>query len=412
MKEKIRLIFQRWWFVFLLVILLPVYWNVALLNQRSVDYVNNGFFTFWLGGRTVWTGAHPYSSADWVGGHHANGATWIPNKIFPYPLPLTLILAPLGLLPINQAYILWDFIAQTLIGVCILWLASRWEGLNRRLYALVVLVAMLLNGNLHLGLMTGTIAALLLAFLTLSLYFFETKRPFWGGAALALLALKPPLLTVALLIGLWLLLRRDWRALLGGAAGGLALLVIGLLQDAQWVSKFLGAGENLLAMRVGNQPTILSYTRLACGGQMACALGLYALAALILAALYTWLLWKHHSRLTPLLAFSLAIPPGVLLPPYLWSYDYTLLVIPICMVAFELVRRRSSYLHATLFLLLLDLLAIIGLTLFWMNPESPALTIQRDMWSIWTAIYVLAVTWWLILRPPETEKRNQHVSLA
>lgn len=384
-----------------LAILLPVYWNIALLNENRVDYVNNGFFTFWLGGQMTWTEAHPYSADDWVGGHHLNGASWIPNQIFPYPLPLALLMSPLGLLPIDRAYILWDFTAQVLIALCILWLATHWEGLNRRLYALFLLVAIILNGNVYLGLMTGTVAALLLAFLTLALYFFEAKRPFWGGFALAMMALKPPLLTVVVLLGLWLLMRRDWRAIAGGLAGGLSLLVIGLAQDVHWVSKFLGAGGNLLSMRVGNQPTILSYTRLACAGDMTCALGSYALIALALTALFAWILWKNHTKLTPLMAFSLAIPLGVLLPPYIWSYDYALLVIPICYIAFELVRRRASYIHATLFLLLLDALALVGLILFWMNPESDALTIQRDMWSIWTGLYVLAAAWWLALRAPD-----------
>ncbi len=399
--RKIQLFLQRWVLVLLLILMVPVYWNVAVLNERRVDYVNNGFFTFWLGGRLAATGGHPYDMAEYVGGHHAHGATWIPNQIFPYPLPLALLLAPLGLLPIDRAYLAWDFVAQMLIGLSIVWLATHWEGTNRRLYALVLLIAILLNGNIYLGLLTGTIAALLLSFLVLSLHFFESGRHFYGGLALALLALKPPLLTVVTLIGLWLLLRRAWRGLAGLAAGALALLLIGLWQDPLWVGKFLGAGENLLSMRIGNQPTLLSYTRLACGGQMTCALGLYAFLALALLLIFTSLLWKHLPRLNALAAFSLAIPLGVLLPPYLWSYDYALLVIPICYCAFELVRRRSSYLHATLFLLLLDGLAMIGLTLFWLNPESAALTIQRDMWSIWTALYVLGVTWRLALHPDE-----------
>jgi len=406
MKEKLMAWLEKWWFALALVIVLPVYWNIAVLNESRVDYVNNGFFTFWLGGRLTATGGQPYDATEYVGGHHANGATWIPNQIFPYPLPLTLLMAPLGLLPIAQAYILWDFIAQALIGVCILWLASRWEGLNKRLYAIFLLFAIILNGNVYLGLMTGTIAALLLAFLTLALFFFENKRPFWGGFALALLALKPPLLTVVILLGLWLLIRRDWRGIAGGVSGGVALLVIGLLQDAQWVSKFMGAGGSLLSMRVGHQPTILSYTRLACGGNMDCAMPAYAAIALALTVLFAWLLWQNREKLTPLMAFSLAIPLGVLLPPYLWSYDYALLVIPIGYVAFELVRRRESYIFATLFLLVLDLLAMIGLVLFWMNPDSAALTIQRDMWSIWIGVYVLAAAWWLVLRAPNTFPRK------
>jgi hypothetical protein len=100
------------------------------------------------------------------------------------------------------------------------------------------------------------------------------------------------------------------------------------------------------------------------------------------------------------MGFSAAIALGVLLPPYIWSYDYALLIIPICYIVFDLIRRRETYVHSTLFLLVFDVLSIIGLMMFWMNPDSDALTIQRDMWSIWVALLVLFITWWMVFRAP------------
>mgnify|MGYP000067780381 CR=1 FL=1 len=407
MKAKLTLFLERYWMFLALAVMLPVYWNIVILNEQRVDYINNGFFKFWLAGRMTWTPAHPYSLEDWDAGHKQFGATWMDEKRFAYPLPLALLVAPLGLLPIETAYILWDFLAQILIAVCLLWLATHWEGLNRRLYVLFLLVAATLNGNIYLGLMTGTLAALFLAFLTLALFFLERKRDLLAGFFLVLVILKPPLVTILVLLGLWLLFSRRWRVIGGMALGGFSLLVIGLLQDPQWLQKFLGTGDSLLGMRLGHQPTILSYTRLACAGDMSCAITWYALLALCLAALFAFLLLKAHSRLSALQVFSLALPLGVLLPPYIWSYDYTLLVIPIAYTAFEMVRRQKTYIYATLFLLALTALALVGLTLFWMNPDSDALTIQRDMWSIWTGLYVLAAAWWLVLRaPPESASQS------
>jgi hypothetical protein len=398
MKAKLTQFLERYWMFLALTVMLPVYWNIAVLNEQRVDYINNGFFKFWLAGQMTWTPAHPYSVEDWDEGHRLNGASWMDEKRFAYPLPLALLLSPLGLLPIKTAYIVWDFLAQILIAVCLLWLATHWEGLNRRLYVLFLLAAATLNGNIYLGLMTGTVAALFLAFLTLALFFLERKRELLAGFFLGLVILKPPLVTILVLLGLWLLFSRRWRVIGGMALGGLTLLLVGLLQDPQWLTKFLGTGDSLLGMRLGHQPTILSYTRLACAGDMSCAITWYAVIALSLAGLFAVILWKTHARLNPLQAFSLAIPLGVLLPPYIWSYDYTLLVIPIAYVAFEMVRRQKTYIYATLFLLALTALALAGLTMFWMNPDSDALTIQRDMWSIWTGLYVLAAAWWLALR--------------
>jgi hypothetical protein len=397
--QHLKTLFERWWMVLILVVSVPFFYSAAIANEQSVDYVNNGFFTFWLSGHMAWTGGHPYSSVDWVAGHHANGAVWIPNQIFPYPLPLALITAPLGLLPIQQAYIVWGVLSQILVAVTILFLSTFWKGLNRRFFAVFILIAVIFNSNIHLMLLTGTIGSLFLIFLAAALYF---KRKNWdvpAGMALALLALKPPLLTIVVLIGLWLLLRRNWQMIAGIVFGGLALLGIGMAQDLNWVAKFRGASENLFNMRVGNQPTIISYTRLACNGGLTCALWLYILIALILVGLYAWLVWKKRDTLTPLAVFSAAIALGVLLPPYIWSYDYVLLVIPLCYICFELLGRKSGYFYALLFLVVLDVLSIWMAFLFSTNPESSALTIQRDMWGIWVGVLVLVTCWWVVFRP-------------
>jgi len=72
-----------------------------------------------------------------------------------------------------------------------------------------------------------------------------------------------------------------------------------------------------------------------------------------------------------------------------------------------LIRRRATYLHSTLFLFALDVLSIISLILFWNNPESAALTIQRDMWSIWVALLVLVVCGGMVFfSPAETQGRE------
>ena len=400
---KIKSFLARWWIVLVLVALLPVYSLIAIYNERNVDYLNNGFFSFWLSGRMLGGGENPYSSIDWVNNHHVYGSTWIPETIFPYPLPLALITTPLGFFPIKQAYILWDVTAQVLIAGCILWLATRWTGKNRQLYAIFVLMAAILNGNIFLGLMTGTFAAIYLVFLTLSLYFFESRRSLLAGVRGAGRAFKPPLLTITALVGIWLVFRRDWKAI-GGIGGGLiGLWVTGLVMDPGWVGKFRGVSSNLLDKRLGNQPSIPSYARLLCSGELICTFGIYAVVALLLVGLFAWLIWKKHASLSPLMAFSAAISLGVLLPPYLWSYDYVLLIIPICYIAFELILRRASYLYSTLFLLVLDIISIIGLVLFWKNPESEALTIQRDMWSIWVAVLVLVICWWMVFRAPPIE---------
>lgn len=411
MKEKIKTFLERWWMLLVLLICLPVFAYIAINSFHGKDgIVNNGFFTFWLSGHMIWTGESPYSSTAWLGGHHANNATWIPNQIFPYPLPLALLTAPLGALPIEQAYVLWVFLSQVIVTLGILWLSTFWEGLNRRVFAVMIVVAYIFNNNMISTLQTGTIGALFFLFLLVALYCKQKKWDFAAGVVLALLALKPLFLVVVALIGIWLLMQRNWKMMGGIIAGGLGLFVIGLIQDVNWVNKFRGASENLFNMRLGNQPTIISYTRLACGGEMTCATTLYLVGVLFLVGLYAWLLWKKRAMLTPLTVFSTAIALGVLLPPYIWAYDYVLLVIPVCYICFDLIQRTASYLYAILFLLVLDGIAITAAILFALSPASPALTIQRDMWSIWVGILVLVTVWAMVFaqKPVATENTEKN----
>jgi hypothetical protein len=391
--KSIKAFVARWWVGVILLAALPIFYIVALGIPFSLD---SSFFTFWLAGHMNWTGEHPYDSAAWVGAHPINGVTWIPNQIFPYPLPLALLMAPLGLFPMAQSFVIWTVVSQVLIAASILVCASLWEGRNQQFFALLIVVAFLLNSNMRILWQTGSISALFLLFLLIALYLQQKGHDFPAGIALALLALKPSFLIIAALIGFWLLLRRNWKMIGGGVVGGLLLFIIGLMQDVAWVSKFRGASENLFSLRVGSQPTIVSYTRLACGGEMNCAIACYAVIALLLVALYAWLIWKNRAALNPLSVFSAAITLGVLLPPYIWSYDYVLLVIPVCYICFEGIRRTRKFIWPTLFLLLLDGLSFVMIILFTFNPESSALTIQRDMWSIWVGVLVLVTVWWMV----------------
>ncbi|MGA7607447.1 MAG: hypothetical protein WCA79_16135, partial [Anaerolineales bacterium] len=86
----------------LAVILLGViFYLKAMQNYIHQDYTNANFFFFWLAGRMMWTGQNPYNATQWLAGHDAYGATWKPNQIFPYPLPLAFLMAPLGLISLG-----------------------------------------------------------------------------------------------------------------------------------------------------------------------------------------------------------------------------------------------------------------------------------------------------------------------
>ena len=88
---------------------------------------------------------------------------------------------------------------------------------------------------------------------------FLWQKGYWfqGGLLLGLLALKPNLgIPIIGLLAIWLLIQKQWRALLGTLVSGIILLVAGLIYDPTWVSQYWLVGSAKLAVTFGGSPTV------------------------------------------------------------------------------------------------------------------------------------------------------------
>lgn len=141
-----------------------------------------------------------------------------------YPPSAGLLFCTFALLPYGWAVVVWWLVLASCFagGFALLlrslqplppWQATAWMALA----AFVPVSSTFWNGQL---------AGLLFLAAVIGMEQHGAGRHFRAGLALALLALKPPLI---LGIGLWLLLRRDVRALLGLAVGLLAQLALAAL---------------------------------------------------------------------------------------------------------------------------------------------------------------------------------------
>ena len=363
----------------------------AMQNFQHQDYRNSNFFFFWLSGRMVLTGENPYDQTQYLAGHDAFGATWRPNQIFPYPLPLSLFMIPLGLLSLSNAYIVWQFASQIIIAITILVLLSHWKEPAQRRLLVPMMIFLLFFGPVYLTLQIGAIGAFTLLVVLISLLLFEKEKSLLAGVVLSLTILKPPQgLTILLLAGIWFLARKDWKAILGVAFGGLALLVIGMIQDPLWMVKFFGASQAVMDRTQGIHSNVWAYSYLICKGSSPCSTILGGISALILLGLGGFFLWKNHARLTAWEAFNLIIPIGFVSTIYLWAYDQILYIIPIVWIVGTLVERRKSYIQAFIFLIVLVLVSLAALALH-------AYTL-KDVWSLGTTIIVLSMSIWLLNR--------------
>jgi len=359
------------------------------VSYASFDFQSSNFTFFWLAGRMVMEGENPYNETQYLAGHETHGIKWQPNKIFPYPLPLAILCIPLGLLSLPNAYITWQVITLVIVAATIFILLNHWEEAAPRRLLVPVFASMFFFGPLYLTLHTGSIGALALLAILGAILLFEKDKSLLAGIVLSLTILKPPQgLTILLLAGIWFLARRDWKAIFGVAIGGISLLIIGMIQDPHWVTKFLGASQAVMDRTQGVHSNVWAFSYLACNGTSPCSALLGGTLGLTLLGLGGFFLWQSQSKVTAWEAFNFILPIAFVSTIYLWAYDQLPYIIPIIWIVGTLVKRTKSYIHAFIFLIVLDIFSFYAL--------FQQATTKKDLWSLGNTVIVFGVMLWLL----------------
>ncbi len=358
----------------------------ASQNYRTQHPTNSNFYSFWLAGHMAWTGESPYDASQWKAGFDAVNATYRPSRILQYPLPLMYFMAPIGWLPPAQAYFAWLLATQAILAFTIYVLLGSQPG-RRRLF-LPVTIFLLFFGPVFLTLQIGSVGAIALLAITLGIMLLKRNQPLWAGVAFSVLALKPPqAVPLFILLLVWFVARRQWRALAGIAIGGLLLLAVWVLRDPLWLIKFRASSDFLLGHSTGIQSNVYSGAFLACKGNLNCMWWLGSASALLVLALGSYLLWRNRADWTDWQAINIMLPMGFVCAVYLYSYDQLLYVIPIVWIVAMLLDRTRSYLASFLFLVLIDAVAFGALL-----AEADT---QHDYWSLLTTLLVFGTCIWL-----------------
>ena len=227
MKKIIRGIYQR--NIVLILLLGIVFLLVAVKIVNAIDYRNSDFFSFWLAGRMMWTGQDPYLTDDWILGHNQFDATWISDPNFLYPLPLALFFAPLGWLPLYYAFIVWIFLLESMIFFSAISLINLGDNPQKKHFIVPILVSILIFRPAIIAVLNGQISGFLLFVMVCVILLWNKSHWVLGGAALAIVALKPNIgIPIIALVSLWLLFNKKINSLAGVAASGLALVLLGL----------------------------------------------------------------------------------------------------------------------------------------------------------------------------------------
>jgi hypothetical protein len=351
---------KKYWLLPAFLLAAAVCFWIAVRIVNSIDYHNNDFFTFWLAGHLVTQGGNPYSPDDWVAGHHQFEVTWIPNQAYVYPLPLSLLFAPLGWLPLKQAYIVWVTLSGLMILAGLLLLVLNRPDIRTSKIFLPLLVGSVFFRPVILTLFNGQISGWLFLLLAGTIILWQKGKWEWGSLLLPLLMLKPNLgAPMLVLIGLWLLIKKRYRSILVIVTGLLVLLLIGFLQNPHWVADYWSIGNLKVEQNFGGSPTLWGLSYLVCQRKTACTTALGGAVSLVLTAAFLWLILVRWKDILPLTLVALAATVTLLITPYTWTYDQILLLLLIVDLTLEMERNKWKFVLVSSWFLGLDFLFLL-----------------------------------------------------
>ncbi|GAB4501157.1 MAG: hypothetical protein Fur0035_06980 [Anaerolineales bacterium] len=356
----------------LLAVFLPVFIAIIYLLQTVLDARHYDFAAYWQASRMTLDGQNVYDSSTWLAMRQKYQTALHSEDVFQYPLPLAVLLIPLGKLPVQTAYFIWMFFSLVALLLTFLLLLSFYP--QRSVFFEVMLVAgLFLFRPVYSALIGGQILALLLFCLAFSTLLFAREKWFLGGGMLAFLALKPSLgLPFLVLSGTWLLKEKRWRALIGMVLADTGLLLLGMAFNADWVAEYFVGGSGLAAKYYGLQTTLwglggmLLKTRW--GGLL-----IGAVLSIFVLTLSGQALLRQGQPIAPFAAMATLVPAALLVAPYSWSYDQILLLLPLIFLLIQIANRFGDW-AAAFFLVFVSAFAA---GLFFI-----ANALGHDVWSV------------------------------
>ncbi|MBC7279833.1 glycosyltransferase family 87 protein [Hoeflea sp.] len=241
----------------------------------------------------------------------------LPDHEWSYPPSMLLVGAPLSVLPLPVAYVVW-----TLGGAISLYAALSCLGTIPPVVRLLVVLSPVVLQNAFFGQNGAFTAALMIAALALA-----PKRPLLAGLFAGLLTLKPHL---GILIPVAWLAAGHWRAILSAASvSALLFAATGLLFGFSVWAEFRAVTTPLMVSILEapfpqpyhTQAMTVFIALRALGGSLMVAYGAQIAAALIAIAL-TWRIWRAGPALMPYTdRIILTALLALVATPYGYSYD-------------------------------------------------------------------------------------------
>jgi hypothetical protein len=322
------------------------------LSGPDVRPFAGDFLQEWIGGRVVLSGDYqrfydPAYAAELE--HRADlvGFEWRSDEYLPlvYPPFYYLLVSPFALLPYHTAAVVWAIamVAAYLLAWRILAATLRQQGTPLSPW---LLPASLLFMPLIENFTTGQKASLLLLIAVGTYALLVRRRPFAAGLVFGLMAFKPQLLFVVVLA---MLAKRQARFTAGVTitVSALALLCLPLGIDVCWqyveFSRHAGEYLHTPGYALAKSHALSGFWTLLFGFESSAVWPLVGLTAAAIATGLTWTLRGPsdvlHERFR--WQFSALIVATILLSPHLYTYDLTLLLLPLTLIVSGTTTRQQ-----------------------------------------------------------------------
>lgn len=321
------------------------------------------------------------------------GFSWDDQQFFPavYPPFWYAAVSPLSKLSYLTASRVW-LILMTVAMVVACWILNRFAAVPAPL-----LMAMCLAAPVIQSLNAGQKGTLLLLILATSYVLLKQRRHFLSGSIFALIAFKPHL---AIAIGLWMLAAKNWRWCAGAFAGLSSLAVASVLIGPDLLSDYLnvvsGFGNFVQSggYNLHESFSLWSFWQQLVNNSLIAKL-LTIVTSLIVVAVSLWMFRQRDNEQSKPIdvdrAFAAMVIVTIITSPHLYTYDLTVLLLPIGLLARIALDTRGQERDYAAWI-------PVGLLVILMFANG-ALTSFAASSGIQFGVLLLLATWVAIMRP-------------
>jgi hypothetical protein len=333
------------------------------------------FFQEWAAARNLLNGLPVYGplapSVERYLGWHIREGEQFTFATATHPPVAVMLAIPFAYLDYPNAVLAWNLVSLVALAVS-LTITMRQLGIGFAPWSLLpVVTLLLLCGPLRHQIAQGQLNLVLLVLLTGAWAAERSGRPAWAGA---LLGLAAAIKVFPAFLFLYLILRRQWRALLAGVAvillaGLLSLAVLGPETSRSYISdvlpslnEFRGYWNNVsltgFVTKLFDPPIVAVPQAGATGNDLvgdampvfrteplwrapAAARVGSVLSSVCVLALMAWVVWRSRTRPQVDLAFGLSVTAMLLISPITWDHYLLLLLVPWALVWVRVPRSAT-----------------------------------------------------------------------